>query len=93
MSRESIKPPPATSNSLSSALNYIHAKMQIKINGSCLKEETLTFNHNTVVNIYTVYQINSWSFNPHIHEMGPRGHKHYNFGKQFFPPFFMPENI
>ena len=84
MSRESIKPPPTSSNSLSSVLNYINAKIQVKINECCLKEEKFTFNHNTVVNIYTVYEINLWPFNPHMHKMGPRGHKHYIFGKQFY---------
>ena len=84
LSRESIKTPPTSSSSLFSALNYINAKIQVKINTSCLKEEKLTFNHNTAVNIYIVYEINLWPFNPHMHKMGPQGHKQYIFGNQFY---------
>ena len=57
LSDESIKPPVLSSNSLAPALNYIKTKSQVKINGSCLKEEIVTFIHKMVVNIYIVYEI------------------------------------
>ena len=35
---KSIKPPAAFNNSLASLLNYINTKIQIKLDGSCLKQ-------------------------------------------------------
>ena len=34
----------------------------VKIDGSCLKQNILTFPYKTLVNIYSVYGINLWSY-------------------------------
>ena len=44
MSGESSKPP-AASNSSALALNYIYTKMRLKYDGSCLKQDKVTFTH------------------------------------------------
>ena len=59
---ESIKPHAISNNSLVPALNYIKAKIWAKFDGSCLKQDKLTFNHKTVSNTYILYKINLWSF-------------------------------
>ena len=33
--------------------------MYVKFNGSCLKQDKITFNHGKIVNIYIVYDLNS----------------------------------
>ena len=33
--------------------------MYVKFNGSCLKQDEVTFNHGTIVNIYIVYDLKS----------------------------------
>ena len=38
-------------------------KSRVKIDGSCLKQENVTFTHKTIVNVYIVYKINSWPYN------------------------------
>ena len=43
-------------------LNYYGTKTRVEFNGSCLKQDSVTFNHGKVVNIYIVYEI-SKSFN------------------------------
>ena len=47
---------------LSPALNYVNTKIQVQFHGSCLKQDKLTFNHKTVVNINNVFEINLWPF-------------------------------
>ena len=56
LSTESIKPPTTSDNSLASALSYYGTKMRVKVTGSCLKQDKVTFNHKKVVNIYIVYK-------------------------------------
>ena len=58
MSDEIIKPFPAFNNSLIPALNHINTKLRVKFDGSCLKQEKVTFTHKEVDNIYIVYEIN-----------------------------------
>ena len=49
---------PTTSNyKLSPQLSYYGTKTRVKLDGSCLKQEKVTFNHGKVVNIYIVYEI------------------------------------
>ena len=43
-------------------LNYINTKIQVKSDGSCLKQKKVIFHHKTVVNIYVVHDINLWRF-------------------------------
>ena len=39
-------------------LSYCGTKTRVQINGSCLKQDSVTFNHGKGVNIYIVYDIN-----------------------------------
>ena len=45
MSDEVIKPSTIPDNSLAPSLNYINTKASVKFNGSCLKEDKITFTH------------------------------------------------
>ena len=38
-------------------LDYYGTKTRIEFNGSCLKQDKVTFNHEKIVNIYIVYEI------------------------------------
>ena len=49
-------------NSLGPGLNYI-PKIRVKYDASCLEQDKITFNHETIVNIYIVYEINLWTYN------------------------------
>ena len=44
-------------------LQHYFTKIQVKFDGSCLKQEKVTFTHKQEVNIYIVYKINLWPFN------------------------------
>ena len=57
MSDESIKPLAASNNSLDCALNSIGTKSWVKFDGSCLKQDKVTFTHKQVVNICIIYEI------------------------------------
>ena len=61
LSDKSIKFLAAYNYSLAPALNHIYIKPQAKFDGSCLKQEKVTFTHKKVVNIYFVYEVNLWS--------------------------------
>ena len=54
-SDEGIKPPATSNNSLNLWLNCINVKIRIKFDGSCLKQEKVTFNHKTILNLYIAY--------------------------------------
>ena len=43
-------------------LSYINTKIQVKFDGSCLKQKKVIFHHKTVVNIYVVHDTNLWRF-------------------------------
>ena len=43
-------------------LNCINTKILLKFDGSCLKQEKVTFNYKNAVNIYFFYEINLWPF-------------------------------
>ena len=66
LSAESIKPPTASDNSLTRALNYYGTKTRLKFTGSCLKQSNISYNHGKVVNIYIVYELGASS--PHIND-------------------------
>ena len=38
-------------------LSFYGTKTKVEFNGSCLKQDKATYNHRTIVNIYTVYEI------------------------------------
>ena len=50
----SIKTPNYT---ITPNINYYGTKTRVEFNGSCLKQDSVTFNHGRVVNIYIVYDI------------------------------------
>ena len=50
----SIKTPNYT---ITPNINYYGTKTRVEFNGSCLKQDSVTFNHKKVVNIYIVYEI------------------------------------
>ena len=50
----SIKTP---NHSITPNLDYYGTKTRVEFNGSCLKQDSVTFNHGKVVNIYIVYEI------------------------------------
>ena len=54
---ESVKPTPTSDNSLSPVADYYGSKIKLKFNGSCLKQDTITYTHGTIVKIYIVYEL------------------------------------
>ena len=64
LSDESIKPPVASNNNLARSLNYIHTKIRVKLDGSCLKQGKVTFTHKNAVSIHIAYEMNLWPFTP-----------------------------
>ena len=50
----SIKTP---NHSITLNLDYYGTKTRVKFNGSCFKQDSVTFNHGKVVNIYNCYEI------------------------------------
>ena len=61
LSSESIKPPTASDNSLTPALNYYGTKTRVKFTGSCLKQTKISYAHGAIVNIYIVYKLGASS--------------------------------
>ena len=57
LSYKSFKPA-ASNNSLASVLNHIHSKSKVKFDGSCIKQDKVTFTLKQVVNVYIVCEIN-----------------------------------
>ena len=60
LSDESINCPTISDNSLAPSLNYIGAIKRLKFDGSCLKQDKLTFTHGKTVKICIVYDVNLW---------------------------------
>ena len=44
--------------SITPSSDYLGVKIRVKFNGSCLKENKITYTHGKIVNIYIVYEIN-----------------------------------
>ena len=59
MSDERINSITAPNYSVSPELNYYGTKTRVKVNGSCLKQDKVTYNYGTIVNIYIVYELSS----------------------------------
>ena len=57
LSDERINSITASNYSITPELSYYGSKTRVKINGSCLKQDKVTYNHGTIVNIYIVYEI------------------------------------
>ena len=58
LSNESIKPPSAPNKFITPSLNYLGTKIRVKLSGSCLKQDKVTYAHGNIVNVYIVYGIN-----------------------------------
>ena len=56
---KALKPSAASNNVLAPVINYIDTKIRVKFDGTCLKQERLTFTYKKVVNSYIVYKINA----------------------------------
>ena len=57
LSDEKITPPTTSDYRLNPQLSYYGTKTRVKFDGSCLKQDKVTFNHGKVVNIDIVYEI------------------------------------
>ena len=57
LSDENIAAPTTSDHNLNPQLSYLGTKTRVKFDGSCLKQDKATFNHEKVVNIYIVYEI------------------------------------
>ena len=57
LSDERISSNTASYHSITPELSYYGTKTRVEFNGSCLKQDKATYNHGTIVNIYSVYEI------------------------------------
>ena len=60
MSKKTITPSSATDNSFDPDLIYIYNKGKIKLKKTCFKQETVSFIHENVVNLYISYELDKW---------------------------------
>ena len=56
-SDEDIRSITASNYIISPELNYFDTKIRVKSNGSCLKQNKITYTHGAIVNIYIVFEI------------------------------------
>ena len=61
-SDENITAPTTSDYKLNPELTFFCTKTKLEFNGSCLKQDKITYYHGKVVNIYIVYEI-SWNIN------------------------------
>ena len=57
LSDENIRPPIKFDYTLSPKLSYFGTKMIAEFNGSCLKQDKITYTHGKLVNISIIYEI------------------------------------
>ena len=57
LSDEKIDSINTLNHSITPNLDYYGTKTRVEFDGSCLKQNSITFNHGKVVNIYIVYEI------------------------------------
>ena len=57
LSDEKINSVKTPNHSITPNLDYYGTKTRVKFNGSCLKQDNVTFNHGKLVNIYIVHEI------------------------------------
>ena len=57
LSDESFNDNAASKYNISPELSYYGTRTREELNGSCLKQDKVTYNHGTIVNIYIVYKI------------------------------------
>ena len=58
MPDERINSITGTNYSITLSLDYLSAKIRVKRNGSCLKQDKIMYTHGKIVNIYIAYEIN-----------------------------------
>ena len=67
LTNEQIKPPNiSTSNDLASILEYNGVEMNLKFNGSLLRQNRVTYNHGSNESIFIVYKLNPHTINDHF---------------------------
>ena len=49
--------PPASNQKITPELSFYGTETRVEFNGSCLKEDKVTYNHRKIVNIYIVYGV------------------------------------
>ena len=59
LSDEIVKPPSTNNNRLAPKLSYVGNKTRLKLNGSCLKQDKITYTHGAIVKIYIAYELSS----------------------------------
>ena len=57
LSDEKINSMKTSNHSITPNLDYYGTKTRTEFNGSCLKQDSVTFNHGKVVNICIIYEI------------------------------------
>ena len=57
MSDERLDSITASSYKITPELRFYGTKTRVEFNGSCLKQDKVTYSHGTIVNIYIVYKI------------------------------------
>ena len=57
MSYESLNSNTASNYSITPEFSFYGTKTRVEFNGSCLKQDKVTYSHETIVNIYIVYEI------------------------------------
>ena len=68
LSAEGIKSSATFDNSLTPKLNYYDIKKRVKFTGSCLEQSTVSYTHNTKVNIY-IYEVGTSSSHNNDHTL------------------------
>ena len=61
MSEESATPLLITGNSFDPEIIYNYGKGKIKFKGICLKQDSVSFIHMNVINVYISYELDIWS--------------------------------
>ena len=57
MSDERLNSNTASNYKITPELSYYGTKIRVEFNGSCLKQDKVSYNHGKIVNIYIVYEI------------------------------------
>ena len=57
LSAEKLDSITASNCKITPELSFYGTKTKVEFNGSCLKQDKVTYNHGTIVNIYIVYEI------------------------------------
>ena len=58
---EAIKPPTTSDKSLTPVLSYYGTKTRVKFYRSYLQQPKISYAHDTIVNIYIVYELGAFS--------------------------------